>query len=307
MHLFRGETHIKNGHRLGKPFEIERAPRIEIKALPNAEFTHRCRNSYATGRGHSAKSFRQLNSCPEQVASFCNWLPDADPNTEADGPLRFSVPVAQGALNVYGRLNCSRHGRKRRHDSIAGVLDLASSLFVQCGPHYRVVLANERHELVVAHFLGLLCRVTNVGEEDYSNSRVDVCLACRVSWNLTKKRINGPVAHLDDVVSNQAVRLPVYSFQRLSVRSLGETKDGPLCVVEPIRDVANLIFRLNRKIEFVCGGDGGSRRARRIMSIKEQGHARYASDKGDFVSTGSLLSFAELIDSHSSQQRSALD
>ena len=110
--LSRVETYLKDGNWVGEPFEIERSPGIEIKALPNTEFTYGCRNGDATWRGHSAKSCRQLNRRPEQVASLCNWLPDADANTEANGPLCMFIPVEQRALNVYGRRNSSRHGRK---------------------------------------------------------------------------------------------------------------------------------------------------------------------------------------------------
>ena len=54
--LCRGETYLKHLHWFGKPFEIERAPRIEIKTLPNTEFTYGGRNGDATRRCHSAKS-----------------------------------------------------------------------------------------------------------------------------------------------------------------------------------------------------------------------------------------------------------
>lgn len=100
--LFSGKTNLKDGHWLAEPFEIERTLGIEIKSLPNTEFTHRCRNSDATRRCRSAKSSRQLNSSPEQVASFSNWLPDADPNTEVNGPFCTLVPIPERTLNVYG-------------------------------------------------------------------------------------------------------------------------------------------------------------------------------------------------------------
>jgi hypothetical protein len=98
-----------------------------------------------------------------------------------------------------------------------------------------------------------------------------------MSGNLTKERIYGSVAHLDDVVGNQTVRLSVHSLQRLSVRPLCETKHAPFVFIEPIRDVANFVLVLNGKVEFVRGGDVGSRCTRRLVSIKEQGHARKAN------------------------------
>ena len=214
-----------------------------------------------------------MNRGPEQITSFCNWLPDTDANAEVDGPLRLFVSVAQRALNVDAGLNSGRHGRERRHDPIPRMFDLASTLLVQCGTHDLVVLANEYHEPVVAQFLSLLRRVTKVGEQNYPNSRLDIRLPGWVSGYRTKKGIYGPVTHLDDVVSNQTVRLPVHSFQRLSVGPLSETEHSPFRVIEPVRDVADLVFVLNGKIEFVRGGDVGSGRARRLVSIEEQGHA----------------------------------
>ena len=68
--LFARETYLKYGNRVGEPFEIDRSLGIEIEALPDTEFTHGCRNGDATWRGHSAKSSRQLNRRPEQVAFF---------------------------------------------------------------------------------------------------------------------------------------------------------------------------------------------------------------------------------------------
>ncbi len=153
------------------------------------------------------------------------------------------------------------------------MLHLASTLLFQCGSHDVVVLTNEQHEAVVAQFLGLLRRVTKVGEQNYSHSRVDVGLPCWMSGNLAEKRIYGSLADLDDVVGDQAVSLPVHSFQGLSVGPLGETEHSPFFVVEPICDVADLVLVLNGKIEFVRGGDGGRRGAGRLMSIKEQRHA----------------------------------
>ena len=99
--LSRGETYLKDWNWVGETFEVDRASGIEIKALPNTEFTHGCRNRDATWRGHSAESCRQLYRRPEQVASLCHWLPNADANTEANGPLCIFVAVAQRALNVY--------------------------------------------------------------------------------------------------------------------------------------------------------------------------------------------------------------
>ena len=94
-----------------------------------------------------------------------------------------------------------------------------------------------------------------------------------MSGNLTKKRVYGSVTHLDDVVGNQTVSLSVHSFQGLSVRALCETKHGPFVSIEPIRDVTNFVFVLNSEVEFVRRGDVDSSRTRRLVSIKEQGHA----------------------------------
>ena len=94
-----------------------------------------------------------------------------------------------------------------------------------------------------------------------------------MSGNLTEERIDGPITHLDDVVSNQTVRFPVNRFHGLSVGPLGETKHRPFRVIEPVRDVADLVLVLDSEIECVRGGDVGSGRARRLVSIKEQGHA----------------------------------
>lgn len=264
--------YLKDGHWLGETFQVERALRIEAKALPNTELAHCRRNGDTTGRSHCAKSCRQLNCGPEQVAAFCNRLPDADANADVNGPLSAFVSLAQRALNVDGGLNGSRHGRERRHDPISRMLHLASCLCVQCGAHDLVVIANEHHEPVVAQFLRLLRRVTKVGEQNYPNSRLDIRLPCRVSGNLTKKRIYGPITHLDDVVGDQTVRLPMNSFQGLSVGPLGETKHSPFRVIEPVGDVADFVFVLNGEIECVRGGDVGSGCARRLVSIKEQGH-----------------------------------
>ena len=94
-----------------------------------------------------------------------------------------------------------------------------------------------------------------------------------MSGNITEKRIYGPLTHLDDVVSNQTVCLSVHSFQGLSVRPLGETKHGLFVCIEPIRDVTNVVLFLNSKVEFVCRRNVDSGRTRRLVSVKEQGHA----------------------------------
>ena len=144
---------------------------------------------------------------------------------------------------------------------------LTPSLLLQRGTHDFVMLAKKTHKAIVSQFLCLLRRVTKVGEQDHSNCGLDVRAPWGVSGNLTKKRIHGPVAHLDDVVSNQTVGLSVHSFQRLSVRPLGETKHGPFVIVEPIGDVTNVVLVLNGKVEFVRSGDVGGRRTRRLVSI----------------------------------------
>ncbi len=157
---------------------------------------------------------------------------------------------------------------------------LTSTLVFQCGSHDVVVLTNEQHEPVVAQFLGLFRRVTEVSKQNDSNSRVDVSLPGWVSGDITEKSIYGPLAHLDDVVSNQTVCLSVHRLQGLSVGPLGETKHRPFVCIEPIRDVTDFVLLLNRKVECVRSGDVGSGRARRLVSIKEQGHAGKANSQG---------------------------
>ena len=139
------------------------------------------------------------------------------------------------------------------------------------------MLAKKVHEAIVSQFLGLQRRVTKVGEEDHSNCRLDIRAPRRVSGNLTKERVDGSVTHLDDVVGNQTMGLSVHRFQRLSVRPLGETEHGPFVIVEPVGDVTNLVLVLNSQVEFVRGGDVGSSRTGRLVSIEEQGHARKAN------------------------------
>ena len=148
--LFDRETYLKDGNWVGESFEIERSLGIELKALPDTEFTYGCRNGNPSWRGHSAKSCGQLNRRPEQVSALSNWLPDADANPKANGRLCMFIPITQRALNTYGRRDSSRHRRKRRHDPVARVLDLASTLVFQCGSNDIVVFTNNHHEPVVA-------------------------------------------------------------------------------------------------------------------------------------------------------------
>ena len=198
------------------------------------------------------------NRGSEKITVVGNRLSDADADAKVDGPLGTCVAVAQRALNVDPGLHRGRYGCEGGHDAIACVFHLASTLRVQRGANDLVVLANEHHKAFVTQFLSLLRRVTQVSEENDSNSRLDVRFSRRVSGKFTEKCVDGPVAHLDDVVGDQTVRLPVYRFQRLSVRSLGETEDHALFVIEPIRDVADLVLVLNGEIELVGGGDVGS-------------------------------------------------
>ena len=148
---------------------------------------------------------------------------------------------------------------------------------MQRGPHDLVVLAEKAHKPVVPQFLGLPRRVAKVGKKDDSNGRFDVRVTCSMSGNLTKERIDGPVTHLDDVVREQAVCLPVDRFQRLAVRPFGETKHGPFAVIEPIRHVTHLVLVLDSEVELMGGSDVGSLGTRRLVSIKEQRHGHQAT------------------------------
>ena len=217
---------------------------------------------------------RHLNGGSEKITVVGNRLSDADADTKVDGPLGICVAVAQGALNVDPGLDRGRYGCEGGHDPIACVLHLAATLRVSAARTISLCSRMSDHKAFVTQFLSLLRGVTQVSEENDSNSRLDVRLPRRVSGNLTEKCVDGPVAHLDDAVGDQTVRLPMYGFQRLSVRSLGETEHRALFVIEPIGDVADLVLVLNGKIELVGGGDVDSRCARRFVSIKEQGHAR---------------------------------
>lgn len=148
------------------------------------------------------------------------------------------------------------------------------------------MLAQQQHISVVTQFLGLLGRVTQISEQNDPDSRVDIRFSGWVSGDVTEKCIDGPVAHFDDVVRDQAMCFPVHRLQGLSVGSLGQTKDRPFLVIEPIRDITDLVFVLDGKIELVRGGDVDGRRARRLVSIKEQGHANEVSDMGGCVPGG---------------------
>ena len=172
-------------------------------------------------------------------------------------------------MNIDAGLNGGRHGRERRHDPVARMLHFAATLLLQCGTHDLVVLAKKQHKPLVAQFLCLLGRVTEISEQNRPNGGLDIGLPSWVSWDLTEKRIDRPVAHFDDVVSNQSMSLSVHALQGLSVGTFGETEDRPFLVIEPIRDVTDLVSLLNGKIEFVRGGDIGGRRARRLVSIQE--------------------------------------
>jgi len=164
------EKYLVYGHRFGETLESVRALGVEAKELPDTELTHGCRNSDATGRCNSAKSCRQLDRGPEQVAFFCDRFTDADANAEVDGPFSIFVSVAQRSLNFDAGLDSSGRGRERRHDPVTGVLHLAAPLLVQSGTHDLVVLSNEHHEPVVTELLSLLCRVTKVSEQNGPNS-----------------------------------------------------------------------------------------------------------------------------------------
>jgi hypothetical protein len=88
----------------------------------------------------------------------------------------------------------------------------------------------------------------------------------------SKKRVYWPFTHLDDVVGYKTVRLSMDSFHGFTVGTLGETERGSIIVIEPIRDVADSVVLLNRKIEFVGRGDLGRCHPRYVVAIKEQGH-----------------------------------
>ena len=188
------------------------------------------------------------------------------------------VPLTQRALDVDPGLDRARYGRERRHDSVARVLHLASVSLVQRGAYDFVVLTNEHHEALVAQFLSLFRGVTQVGEQNDPDRGLDIRFSGWVSGDVSKKRIDGPVPDLDDVVGSQAVCFPMDGFQGLPVGPLGEAEHRAFLVIEPVRDVTNLVLVLDGKVELVRGGDVGGCRSRGDVTVQEQGHAHQASD-----------------------------
>jgi len=64
----------------------------------------------------------------------------------------------------------------------------------------------------------------------------------------------------------------VDGLQRLTIRTFGETEDGPVVVIEPIGDVTDPVSLLNGQIELVGRCDVGGCCARGIVPIQEERH-----------------------------------
>ncbi len=126
-------------------------------------------------------------AAPNRSPRSGDRLPDVDANTEVDGPLGLLVPVLHGALDGDAGLHRGRHGSERGHDPVAGVLHLPPPLPVQGGAHDLVVFADQEHEAFIAQFLCLLRRVAQVGEQDHTQSGIDIRVPRRMSGKVAEK------------------------------------------------------------------------------------------------------------------------
>ena len=279
----RGETYLENRHWFCKPLEIERAHWIRRQSASQHKFAHGRRNSDGSGRRHSAQPSRQLHRGPEQIASLCNRLPDADANTEVDGMLSTSfrrrketcMSIADSTAadtDVNEAMIPSPVCFTSRPPCFCNVARTISS----CSRRRRIKPSSPSCWVCCVESQRSVNRMTRTADSTYASPA-----GCRGISPRNAFMGPSPTSMMLSATRPCASRCTV--FQRLSIRPLGETKHVPSVFIEPISDITDLVLVLNGKVEFVRGGDVDGRRTRRLVSIKEQGHVCKAKFKGDSV------------------------
>ena len=153
----------------------------------------------------------------------------------------------------------------------------------------RVVAAEQGEHRFVADVLCPLRRAFQVGEHDRAEAAIRVA---GLGHGLPARKLITPHVHhcvdelgldLDQFVGDESVRFLVDGVGGVLGRRLDQAEDLPGLLVEPVRDVAGVVFRLRLEIQRVRGDHVVDRRTLGVLvDIHEERHvgSTPAADRG---------------------------
>ena len=161
---------------------------------------------------------------------------------------------------------------ERRHDAVAGVLDLAAIMRDELTPDDLVVLVEQLHVAVIAELLGLGDRPAHVRERDRSQGRSGVRGADRMKRQRSEQRVQRGVAIEFQDRAGSRPWIPVHGLDRIFARSFGEAEDRPVLGIEPIRVVSHTVPLFDAHIGCVGVGQLLGRDSRRVVTVDVHRH-----------------------------------
>ena len=118
----------------------------------------------------------ELDGGAEEIVAFGYGLAGAHADADVDGVVGRLAVLVERALDRDRGFDGAGDRRERRHDPVAGVLDLVAAVVGEPAAHDLVVRAHELHRLGVAEPLRDVGRSHDVGEQDRAERGLGVRL-----------------------------------------------------------------------------------------------------------------------------------
>ena len=255
-----------------KPFTVTSRSSENLIPLPRQRS---CTPEETTTQPGSAQAHSRAACCtaaPKRSSLLGHRFPRRNPDAEPYRLLLGRVALVHAALDLRRCSNRLERRDERRHDPVAGVLDLVAAEARERGAHDPIVLAQQPHRRLVAELLRHARGVDDVGEEDRAKRAVHVRLARRMGVEAPEEAAHARLVDLDHGRGNHPVGGAVCRLHRLRVGTLDEAEAAAGVFFEPVGHEAHAELVLHLEVAQMRGREVGGRGVGKVVAIHEKRH-----------------------------------